>query len=129
MYFTEILLKDVLNFHNDLENSDIPVEKGVRDIALLESAINTPFQTFDGEDLFKTIQDKAARLLCGIISNHAFIDGNKRTAIHAMEIFLIINGYTIQYEDEDMEQLVVEIASGSINFEQASQWIKNHLDS
>lgn len=55
---------------------------GVRDEALLDSAINAPFQKFDGKDLFPTVQQKAARLCFGIIKNHAFIDGNKRIGTH-----------------------------------------------
>ncbi len=80
-YITEILLEDILEFHAELEESDIPVEDGVRDMALLESAVNAPFQTFGGQDLFPSIYEKAARLLYGIANNHAFVEGNKRTAV------------------------------------------------
>ena len=82
-YLVPIILEDILEFHADLEKSDIPVENGVRDMALLEAAVNSPFQTFGGEDLFPTICEKAARLCYGIANNHAFVDGNKRTAVHA----------------------------------------------
>ena len=54
--------------------------KGIRDKGALESAINRPYQTFDGQELYPSPIDKAAAIFESIISNHPFIDGNKRTA-------------------------------------------------
>ena len=51
---------------------------GLRDVGLLESAINSPFRQFGNEDLYPTIQQKASRLCFGLVNNHPFIDGNKR---------------------------------------------------
>ncbi|ORU01361.1 death on curing protein [Anaerovibrio sp. JC8] len=127
-YITEILLDDILQFHNDLEASDIPVEDGVRDMALLESAINAPFQTFGGKDLFPTLFEKAARLFFGIANNHAFVDGNKRTAVHAMEVFLFMNEKTLLYETEEMETLVIGVANGSFSCEYVTEWITKHVE-
>ena len=125
-YITEILLDDLLEFHADLEESDIPVENGVRDIALLESAVNAPFQTFGGQDLFPSIYEKAARLLYGIANNHAFVDGNKRTAVHAMEVFLIMNRISLDYTIDEMEDMVIGIADNTLTYEDAVQWITEH---
>lgn len=125
-YITEILLDDLLEFHADLEESDIPVEDGVRDIALLESAVNAPFQTFGGQDLFPSIYEKAARLLYGIANNHAFVDGNKRTAVHAMEVFLIMNRISLDYTIDEMEDMVIGIADDTRTYEDAVQWITEH---
>ena len=58
-----------------------------RCLNLLESAINAPFQTFDGKELVVSLYENAAKLLYGIVKNHAFVDGNKRVAVHAMEVF------------------------------------------
>ena len=127
-YITEILLDDILQFHNDLEASDIPVEDGVRDMALLESAINAPFQTFSGRDLFPTIFEKAARLFFGIANNHAFVDGNKRTAVHAMEVFLFMNEKILLYETEEMEALVIGVADGSFSCEYVTDWLTKHVE-
>ena len=63
---------------------------GIRDNGLLESALNTPFQSFSNEELYPSIQGKAARLCYSIINNHPFIDGNKRIGILAMLMFLKI---------------------------------------
>ncbi|TYZ24060.1 type II toxin-antitoxin system death-on-curing family toxin [Selenomonas ruminis] len=125
-YITEILLEDILEFHAELEESDIPVEDGVRDMALLESAVNAPFQTFGGQDLFPSIYEKAARLLYGIANNHAFVDGNKRTAVHAMEVFLIMNRVSLDYTIDEMEVMVIGIADNTWTYEEAVQWITKH---
>lgn len=121
-----ILLDDILEFHADLENSDIPVESGVRDLALLEAAVNSPFQTFGGEDLFPTIYEKAARLCYGIANNHAFIDGNKRAAIHAMEAFLMVNQKRLECNDDEMEDTIIKVANGRMSYEELAQWIEEH---
>lgn len=125
-YITEILLDDLLEFHADLKESDIPVEDGVRDLSLLESAVNAPFQTFGGQDLFPSIYEKAARLLYGIANNHAFVDGNKRTAVHAMEVFLIMNRISLDYTIDEMEDMVIGIADDTRTYEDAVQWITEH---
>lgn len=125
-YITEILLEDILEFHSELEESDIPVEEGVRDMALLESAVNAPFQTFAGQDLFPSIYEKAARLLYGIANNHAFVDGNKRTAVHAMEVFLIMNRVSLDYTIDEMEIMVIGIADNTLTYEDAARWITEH---
>lgn len=64
---------------------------GVRDYNLLDSALENPFQSFGGEELYPTIQAKAARLGYGLIKNHCMIDGNKRIGTHAMLVFLALN--------------------------------------
>ena len=56
---------------------------GIRDVGLLESALESPFQSYGGEELYPSIQAKAARLCYGLVKNHAMIDGNKRIGVHA----------------------------------------------
>ena len=70
---------------------------GIRDIALLESALESPFQSYGGVELYPSIQAKAARLCYGLVKNHTMIDGNKRIGCHAMLVFLALNGYEIEY--------------------------------
>ena len=65
---------------------------GVRDFNLLESAMETPFKVFSGEELYPTIQAKGTRLGYGLIKNHCMLDGNKRIGTHAMLVFLALNG-------------------------------------
>ena len=66
---------------------------GLRDVGLLESAINSPFQQFGNEDLYPTIQQKASRLCFGLVNNHPFIDGNGRTSRLVMNMELMRSGY------------------------------------
>ena len=87
---------------------------GVRDYNLLESAIETPFQSFDGEELYPTIQSKGARLGYGLIKNHCMIDGNKRIGIHAMLVFLALNGIALKYTQKELYEMVLAVAEGSL---------------
>lgn len=70
---------------------------GVRDVGALESSVSQPRMSFEGKDLHTTLTEKAATLGYSVIQNHPFIDGNKRTGHAAMEMFLLLNGYEIQY--------------------------------
>ncbi len=99
---------------------------GVRDEALLDSAINAPFQKFDGKDLFPTVQQKAARLCFGIIKNHAFIDGNKRIGTHTMLVFLALNGIEIDYTQKELYQIILDLASGKLELDSLTHWIIEH---
>ena len=85
---------------------------GVRDEGMLDSAISQPLQTFDNMELYPGIVNKAVRLGYGLITNHPFVDGNKRIGTHAMLVTLDINGIELQYQDEDLIQLSLKIASG-----------------
>ncbi|MCI6615877.1 type II toxin-antitoxin system death-on-curing family toxin [Ruminococcus sp.] len=99
---------------------------GVRDEALLDSAINAPFQKFGGDDLFPTVQQKAARLCFGIIKNHAFIDGNKRIGTHTMLVFLALNGIEISYTQKELYQTILDLASGKLELDSLTHWIIEH---
>lgn len=67
-----------------------------------------------GNDLYPSLYDKAAQLCYGIANNHPFIDGNKRTALHSMYVYLIINGYDITASQQDVENLIINVAAGNI---------------
>lgn len=99
---------------------------GMRDENLFESAIQSPFQTFDGEFLYPTLEKKAAHLGFSLIKNHPFIDGNKRIGIMTMLTFLEINGVTLVCTDEDLIQIGLAIADGTMNDRQLLQWILDH---
>lgn len=99
---------------------------GVRDEGLLDSALNLPFQSFDGEDIYKTIHAKAASLGFSLINNHSFIDGNKRIGILAMLVFLEINGIEILCTDEELIELGLGVADGSVSDKDLLHWIIEH---
>lgn len=99
---------------------------GVRDFGLLESALAAPFATFGGVYLYNTPCRMAAQLAYGIIKNHPFLDGNKRTGAHAMLVFLAINGIELKYTQQELIDVILAVASGSISSKQLFAWIVNH---
>ena len=99
---------------------------GVRDYNLLESALETPFQSFAGEELYPTIQAKAARLGYGLIKNHPMLDGNKRIGAHAMLVFLAVNGIEMEYTQKELYEAVLSVAADSLEYEDLLQWILEH---
>ena len=98
----------------------------IRDEGLLDSAINMPFQSFSKKELFPTIEEKAARLCYGLVKNHAFIDGNKRIGAHSMLIFLMINNYELEYTQEELYTIILDVASGNKDYNDIQQWILVH---
>ena len=101
---------------------------GVRDEGLLDSSVNTPFQTFSGQDLYPTVLEKAVRLGFGLIRNHPFIDGNKRIGTHAMLVFLNLNSITLSYEDDELISTILSVASGEMDADGLLKWIQQHID-
>lgn len=99
---------------------------GLRDVGLLESAINSPFQQFGNEDLYPTIQQKATRLCFGLVNNHQFIDGNKRIGAHVMLVFLALNGIELEYTQYELSSTILKLASNEISYQQLTRWIINH---
>lgn len=100
---------------------------GVRDEALLDSALNTPFQTFAEEDLYPTVLEKAARLGYGLISNHPFLDGNKRIGTHTVLVLLSLNGFELDYQDADLIETILSVASGQLDYPALLRWLQNHV--
>lgn len=101
--------------------------KGIRDRGILESALARPFQTFDGKELYTSPIEKAAALFESIITNHPFIDGNKRTAYVLMRLLLMQNKLDIETSPEIKYDFVIKSASGLLKFDQQVEWISNHL--
>ena len=121
----QFTIQDIYELHNQLEESFI-LSSGVRDENLLASAVNTPFQTFMGNDLYPSIYDKAAQLCYGIVKNHPFTDGNKRTALHSMYVYLIINGFDITATQQEVEDLIINVAAGNKTNVELAQWLRDN---
>jgi len=100
--------------------------EGLRDMGLLESALAAPFQTFGGIDMYHTVQQKAARLGFGLISNHPFADGNKRIGAYAMLVTLATNGITLYYTQKDLYEIILDVASGVAGYDDLLKWIIDH---
>ena len=108
-------------------------EDGVRDMGLLESALAACDATFDGKELFPTKEEKAARLctgaarLCtGLVSNHAFVDGNKRIGVYVMLTFLEVNGIRLNVTDEELVEIGLSLAQSEMKYEELLNWILQH---
>lgn len=99
----------------------------VRDDSLLDSAIKTPFQTYDDEELYPTLLDKASRLCFGLVKNHPFVDGNKRIGTHAMLVFLALNEIELEYEDSELINLILNVAAGKQSDIDILYWLQKHI--
>jgi death-on-curing protein len=117
--------KQILMLHSQLI-LETGGSDGVRDEKLLESALETPFQTFGGEELYPSTQAKAARLCYGLIKNHAMVDGNKRIGTHAMLVFLALNGYELEYTQKELSDTILEVAASHMSYEELLNWIIEH---
>ena len=96
---------------------------GVRDAGLLDSALNSPYQSFGGEDLYKTVEEKAARLGFSLIANHPFVDGNKRIGIYIMLVFLEVNGVELDPSDDEVIRVALAVASSEMSYDGLLGWI------
>ena len=101
---------------------------GVRDEALLDSALEGAFAGFGDTEFYPTKEEKGARLGYTLISNHAFVDGNKRIGIYVMLSFLEMNGIRIRCTDEELVDVGLSVASGSMGYEQLLQWVNEHRE-
>ena len=99
---------------------------GLRDERLLDSALQAPFQSFGETDVYPSIQQKGARLGFGLIQNHAFVDGNKRIGVHAMLVFLSLNGIELEYTQKELADMVFAVASDALSFDGMVKWIVAH---
>ena len=98
-------------------------DPNVRDIALLESALESAFQTFDGQDLYPSKEEKGARIGYALISNHAFVDGNKRIGMYVLLTFLETNGIKIHPTVDDVARVGLAVASGEMKYDDLLEWI------
>ena len=98
----------------------------VRDFGLLESALESAYATFDGQELYPSKEEKGARFGCALISNHAFVDGNKRIGMYVMLTFLEVNGVHLNCTNEDVVHAGLSVADGSMKYEGLLDWVRTH---
>lgn len=99
---------------------------GVRDLGLIESAVERPKATFDGVDLYPDIFTKAAALMHSLLKNHAFVDGNKRTAYSSCGVFLKLNGHKLQNMHKESIKFTMDVENNSLPLEEIAKWLKKH---
>ncbi len=98
-------------------------DPNIRDLALLDSALESAFQTFDGQELYPSKEEKGARIGYALISNHAFVDGNKRIGMYVLLTFLEVNGIRIYPSEEEVVRVGLEVASGKMEYAELLEWI------
>lgn len=117
--------EQVISIHSTLIEATGGTD-GVRDIGLLESALEAPFQTFGGTDLYPTVIQKAAKLGHSLILNHPFVDGNKRIGIHTMLVFLALNGIEIECSQAELINVGLSLANSSMQIDELLIWLITH---
>ena len=120
-----ISLEELLVFHRKIIEKT-GGSKGIRDLNLIESALNRAFVTFESKDLYKDVIDKIAAITYGLIQNHGFVDGNKRIGIAVMLFLLKLNELKIRYSQKELIKLGLGIADGLITEENLRNWIRHH---
>jgi len=121
-----IELNEVLSIHT-LLIKNYGGANGVRDISGLSSALQRPFQTFDGNYVYPTIAERASALVESILVNHPFIDGNKRTGYVLLRRYLLQNKMDISATEQEKYDFIISIASGLVKFEEILLWLNNHV--
>lgn len=101
-------------------------DPGIRDVGLLDSALESAYATFDGKDLYPTKEEKAARLGFALISNHAFVDGNKRIGMYIMLTYLEVNGLRIRPTNKEVVRVGLAVASGEMKYGDLLAWVREH---
>ncbi|MEO7841838.1 MAG: type II toxin-antitoxin system death-on-curing family toxin, partial [Anaerolineales bacterium] len=100
---------------------------GILNLGALESSVAQPRMTFNGEELYPTVLEKASALGYSIIQNHPFVDGNKRAGHAALETFLMLNGYEIFAGVDEQTEIVLGVAAGKIDRNMFTEWLRNHI--
>ena len=99
---------------------------GIRDEGLLDSALEGAFAEFGDQEFYPTKEEKGARLGYTLISNHAFVDGNKRIGVYVMLSFLEMNGIRLQCTDDELVDIGLSVASSRMRYEELLQWVLDH---
>lgn len=122
-----LTVEDVLGLHEDSIRL-YGGGTGVRDHGLLESAVLSIQQTFGGEFLYPTLFAMAAAIWHGVVANHPFVDGNKRTGLRAGHTLLLINGWNLTLSSDEVEELTLQIAKGELTRDQLAEVIESHIE-
>jgi death-on-curing protein len=121
-----LALGEVLALHQRIlaESGGTP---GVRDLGGIASAVSQPKVSVGGQDAYPTLIDKAAALGFSLIRNHGFLDGNKRIAHAAMEVFLIMNDIEISASVDEQERFMLSLAAGQVSRESLAEWLRSNV--
>jgi death-on-curing protein len=118
-------LSDVVDIHTD-QTERYGGATGIRDIGLLESAMGMPMAGFGGQYLHSDIFEMAAAYLYHIVSNHPFVDANKRTGAVTALVFLKLNGHELDCSEDELEELVLGVAQGAQERHEIARFLRRH---
>jgi death-on-curing protein len=121
-----LTLEEILELHR-LALEQTGGLAGVFDLSGLDSAVAQPQMTFAGQQLYPSLAEKATALGFSLVCNHPFVDGNKRVGHAAMEAFLVLNGWELAAEVDEQEQVMLQLAAGSLTREEVVAWVQSHL--
>lgn len=102
---------------------------GIRDLGVLQSAVERPKATFDGKELYPNIFSKAAALLESLVNNHPFVDGNKRTGITGVGVFLQMNGWFLIADNNQVSRFVLQVAQSEVGHKGIANWLEENCES
>ena len=125
MRTTYVTLDEVIAIHDSMIE-EYGGSFGIRDVGLIQSAISRPQASFDGENLYPSIFDKAAALFHSLMFNHAFVDGNKRTTISTTARFLALNGFSLEATDREFVDFPLQVENKHLDLETIGHWLKEH---
>ena len=117
------LSKEKVMLLHTLITAETGGDPNIRDISLLESALESAYATFDGVELYPTLQEKGARIGFSLISNHAFVDGNKRIGVFVMLVFLEVNGLKLRPTNDELARVGLAVAAGEMKYKDLLDWI------
>jgi len=119
--------EQILFIHSRIIN-ETGGEFGVRDLNVLQSAVERPKATFDGKELYPDIFSKAAALLESLVNNHPFLDGNKRTGITAIGVFLQMNVCFLIADNPQVSQFVLKVAQSELDRKEIADWLEENSE-
>lgn len=120
-----LTIDEIMGLHTKL-TAKTGGSDGLRDRGLLESAVCSAESSFGGQEVYPTLPEKAARLLYALVSNHAFVDGNKRIGVLVMLVTLRLNGLNLRYTQAELITLGLSAADGTMKYHQILDWIRQH---
>ena len=119
-------IENIILFHEKIVK-ETGGSAGIRDRGLIESALNRAFMTYDGKDLYPNLNEKIAVIAHSLISNHGFIDGNKRIGVAVMVILLKMNNIKVSYTQRELIDLGLKTAEGLMNEKDILNWVEKHI--
>lgn len=120
-----LTIEDILRLHHQIIE-DFGGSHGVRDEGRLQSVVAAPVQEVFGQELYKSVPEKAAVYIRNIIGDHPFVDGNKRSAITCGGVFLLRNGYILTATPKELEDFAVQVAVEQLDVAAISEWLTDH---